>query len=117
MIRWAPEMAMPTTVAHTLTGNDRPEHKPPFVRKGERSVRHEACDQVFRVEHVVAVEVLEPVRLVDRVEVAFAEVRGDGDGGAVGAAVFGEPAHGAADDGAGGTAEEEVAAGQSVAAP
>ena len=56
-----------------------------------------------------------PVGLVDGVEVALAEVGGDGDGGEVVRVVPGQPVQRAADDGAGGAAEEEPAAGQAVA--
>ena len=68
-------------------------------------------------EQVLAVEVLQPVGLVDGVEVTLAEVGRDGHRGEVLAVVPGQPAHGATDHRAGGAAEQEPAAGEAVAGP
>src|ERR1700733_13504533 len=70
-----------------------------------------------RVERVRAVQVLDPVGLVDGVEVALAQVRGDGHRGDLAVVVAGQPLHRAADHRAGGAAEQEPAPGQAVAGP
>src|SRR4028118_1813922 len=65
-------------------------------------------------ERVLAVESLDPVGLVEGVEIALAEVWGDGHRGDVPPVMSGQPVHGAADDRAGGAAAQEAAAGQRV---
>src|ERR1700733_16252430 len=68
-------------------------------------------------EHVPAVEVLEPIGVIDRVQVPFAEIRGDGHRGDFPRVVAVQPARGAAHHRAGGAAEQEPAPGQPVAGP
>src|ERR1700750_1575700 len=64
-------------------------------------------DVFVALEHPLAVDGLDPVGLVDGVEVALAEVRGDGDRGEPAGVMPGQPARRGADHGAGGSAEQE----------
>src|ERR1700722_8788372 len=68
-----------------------------------------------RADDVLAVHRLPPAGLVDGVEIALAQVRGDGHRGEIAGVMQGEPAHGPAGDRAGGTAEQEPATSQPVA--
>src|ERR1700733_5442536 len=68
-------------------------------------------------KHVPAVEVMEPIGVIDRVQVPLAEIRGDGHRGELPRVVAVQPARGAAHDRAGGAAEQEPAPGQPVAGP
>src|SRR3954454_7041684 len=65
-------------------------------------------------EQVLAVEVLDPVGLVEGVEIALAEIRGDGHRGDVRVAVPGQPGHRTADHRAGGAPEQEPVTGHPV---
>src|SRR4030095_6063162 len=71
--------------------------------------------QFIGTEHLLAVQIQHPAGVVDGVEIALAEVWGDSDRGEVLRSIQGQPVHGSADYGAGGTAEQESLARQSMA--
>src|SRR5215470_39463 len=82
----------------------------PFV-----STRSRASSELVGVEHLLAVQILQPVGLVHGVEVALTEIRSDGHRREVLSIVLCHPAHGAADNRSGGAAEEESTLGQPMA--